>query len=274
MRSRGRAWGGVILGLGLAFSAACGSTRTATPGSATAGSATDAGSSFAGKSFAGSESHAGTSSSGQGGAAGAVGGTRSEGGAGAPVGGGQSGGAGTPGGDAGEASGGAGAEVTAAECATDNDCQVVNDCCTCAAQPSSEQHDACPGLCIQSACQARGLAEAKAKCVAKRCVLDVSCDRKQVTCEAATPTCPAGQVPSVKGTCWGPCLPAQDCQEVTNCDDCSASQICVRNQLQRPSTRCVEASAGCVQHPSCECANACDFQCSDESGIACYCPSC
>ena len=275
MRSHGLAWGGVVLGLGLAFSAACGSTsapgNAAGAGSATGGGGNQAGSSFAGKSAAGSESHAGTSSSGQGGASVAGGGARSE--AGAAGGGGQPGGAGSASGGAGESAGGASPEVTAAECDTDDDCQVVNDCCTCAAQPKSEQQVACPGLCIQSACQARGLADAKAKCVGNRCVFDVSCNRAQVTCEAAVPTCPAGPLPSVNGTCWGSCLPAHDCQEVTNCNDCSASQLCVRNELQLPSTRCVEASASCVQHPNCECANACDFQCSDETGIACYCPT-
>jgi hypothetical protein len=277
MRSRGRAWGAVMLGLGLAFSAACGSTFTATPasaGSATAGGVNDAGSSFAGTAAAGSANHAGTSSSGQGGASGAAGGAPSEGGTGAPLGGNQPGGAGATSGAGGESAGGAGPELTVAECATDDDCQVVNDCCTCAALPKSEQNVACPAVCIQSACQARGLGAAKADCVANRCVFDVTCDRSLVNCEAATPTCPASQVPSVSGTCWGPCVPAQDCRAVTNCDDCAADHVCVRNELQIASTHCVEASPSCLQHPTCECTNACNFQCSDESGIGCFCIAC
>lgn len=266
-----------MLGLGLACSAACGSKSTGTlasAGSATAGGAHDGGSSSAGKAAAGSANHAGTSSGGQGGASGAPGGAHSEGGAGAPRGGNQPGGAGATSGGAGEAAGGAGPEPTVAECVTADDCQVFTDCCTCAAVPTSEENLACPGLCIQSACQARGLGTAKATCVANRCVFDVSCDSSRVTCEAATPTCPAGQVPSVSGACWGPCVPAQDCQEVTNCNDCAAGQVCVRNELQPPSTHCVEVSASCLQHPNCDCTNACDFQCSDETGIGCFCVSC
>ena len=265
-----------MLGLGLAFSAACGSAFTGTPasaGSATGGGANDAGSSFAGKSAAGGTNHAGTSS-GQGGASGAAGGTPSAAGAGVPHAGNQPGGAGGTSGGAGESAGGAGPELTVAECATDDDCQVVNDCCTCAALPKSEPNLACPAVCIQSACQARGLGAAKADCVANRCVFNVTCDRSQVTCEAPTPTCPAGQVPSVSGTCWGPCIPAHDCQAVTNCDDCAAGHVCVRNELQIPSTHCVEASASCLQHPTCECTSACNFQCSDDNGIACFCVAC
>lgn len=277
MRSRGRAWGAVLLGLGLASSAACGSKFTGMPasaGSATAGGANDGGSSLAGKSAAGSASHAGTSSGGLGGASGAAGGATSEGGTGAPRGGNQSGGAGATTGYAGESAGGAGPELTVAECVTADDCQVFTDCCTCAAVPKSAQNVACPALCIQSACQARGLGAAKATCVANRCVFDVGCDSSQVTCEAATPTCPAGQVPSVSGNCWGPCVPAHDCQAVTNCDDCAADHVCVRSELQLRSTHCVEVSASCLQHPTCECTNACSFQCSDETGIGCFCISC
>jgi hypothetical protein len=277
MGSRGRAWGAVMLGLGLACSAACGSKSTGTPasaGSATAGGANDGGSASAGKAAAGSASHAGTSSGGQGGASGAPGGAHSEGGAGAPRGGNQSGGAGATSGGAGASAGGAGPELTVAECSTADDCQIFTDCCTCAALPKSEQRDACPGLCIQSACQARGLGAAKAICVANRCVFDVTCDRSQVTCEAPTPTCPAGQLPSVNGTCWGGCVPAHDCRAVTTCDDCGANHVCVRNELQLPSKHCVEVSASCLSQPSCECTNACAFQCSDEAGIGCFCVSC
>ncbi|HEX2871037.1 MAG TPA: hypothetical protein VHP33_07275 [Polyangiaceae bacterium] len=277
MRSRGRAWGAVMLGLGLASSFACGSKFTGNPasaGSATAGGANDGGSSLAGKSAAGSASQAGTSSGGQGGASGVAGGGPSEGGTGVPRGGNQPGGAGATTGHAGESAGGAGPEPTGAECTTADDCQVFTDCCTCAAVPKAEENLACPGLCIQSACQARGLGAAQVTCIANRCVFDVSCDSSQVTCEALTPTCPAGQVPSVSGTCWGPCVPAHDCRAVTNCDDCAADQVCVRSELQLPSTHCVEVSASCLQQPSCECTNACHFQCSDDNGIGCFCVSC
>lgn len=37
------------------------------------------------------------------------------------------------------------------------------------------------------------------------------CDPKQVTCKVATPECPANQVPSVEGTCWGECVKIDQC---------------------------------------------------------------
>ncbi|MCC7539985.1 MAG: hypothetical protein IT379_27445 [Deltaproteobacteria bacterium] len=40
----------------------------------------------------------------------------------------------------------------------------------------------------------------------------VSCDRIEVFCRRVEPTCPAGQAPSVLGTCWGPCVPIEQCR--------------------------------------------------------------
>lgn len=277
MRSRGGVWGVVALGLGLALSSACGSTfkgEAGSAGRAGAGSAHEAGSSFSGSANAGSGNNAGSAGALQGGTSGAVGGAPSAGGAGTPASGYGPGGAETTAGSAGDAAGGGGPDLALDECATDADCQVVDDCCTCAAQPKSAQIPPCAGICIQSACQARGLQAAKAACVANRCVFDVSCDQSLVTCEAVTPTCPVGQEPSVSGTCWGPCVPTQDCKAVTNCNACAAGQICVRNELQMPSTHCVEAPPSCAQHPTCECTNACNLQCSDDNGISCFCVSC
>ena len=288
MGSRGGARGLVMLGLGLALSAACGSAFHGAPsggagagGSAAsphAGNPNAAGTS--GRSAAGSASDGGSSGSNQGGAPSPAGGALSggagsalSGGAGsAPSGGDEPGGAASAG--AGGAAGGAGPDVTPSECDTDQDCQIVNDCCTCAALPKSDAKPSCSAVCVQSACQARGLAAANAQCVANRCVFDVSCDGAGVTCEAPTPSCPSGQVPSVSGSCWGPCIAAHDCRAVSNCDDCSASQICVNNELRIRSTHCVEAAGSCARHPTCDCANACDFQCSDEDGISCFCITC
>lgn len=44
------------------------------------------------------------------------------------------------------------------------------------------------------------------------CMMGASCDPREVLCRLAPPTCPAGQVPSVAGTCWGPCVPVDECR--------------------------------------------------------------
>lgn len=53
----------------------------------------------------------------------------------------------------------------------------------------------------------------------------VGCDRRPVVCKIALPTCPnPGEVPSVIGTCYGPCVPINACA-------CGAPEDCPeRNQ--------------------------------------------
>jgi len=46
----------------------------------------------------------------------------------------------------------------------------------------------------------------------------VSCDPRQVLCKRATPKCAAGQVPSVEGSCYGDCVPVEQCA----CDSAEA----------------------------------------------------
>lgn len=203
---------------------------------------------------------------------------------GSPVAGGGDAGSATNGGAAsgGAASGGAapvsgagGAlEQGEAECNGDDDCVVRDDCCSCAAQPAEASSQQCDAVCVQNACAARGLAGVGARCAAKRCVFDVSCDRSKVTCRALPPECEAGLVPSVAGACWGPCVSPSDCRDVTDCDDCGAGQICVSTNYGAPLVNCVQASTECAANPTCECADACAFQCSDENGIGCFCVVC
>jgi hypothetical protein len=40
---------------------------------------------------------------------------------------------------------------------------------------------------------------------------DNDCDPRKVLCKMATPNCPFGQVPSVLGSCYGPCVPVDSC---------------------------------------------------------------
>jgi hypothetical protein len=149
---------------------------------------------------------------------------------------------GAAGGGGGESSSGGDASepVTGgAECATDEDCKLFDDCCRCTARASDDS----PGAC-------------------------------NVTCKSVPPQCDAGLVPSVVGACWGPCVPPEECTAVSNCDDCLANQLCIKNDFS-PFVQCVAVAPECAQKPTCECANACDQQCSDADGsIGCYCIAC
>ena len=57
------------------------------------------------------------------------------------------------------------------------------------------------------------------------CEDGVSCDQRFVACDAPTPACPPGQVPSVTGGCWGPCVDPDYC----NCEtgaECPDGRAC------------------------------------------------
>jgi hypothetical protein len=38
-----------------------------------------------------------------------------------------------------------------------------------------------------------------------------SCDPAKILCKRVAPECPQGQVPSVSGSCYGPCVPVESC---------------------------------------------------------------
>ncbi|MBN1653323.1 MAG: hypothetical protein JXA30_06055 [Deltaproteobacteria bacterium] len=48
---------------------------------------------------------------------------------------------------------------------------------------------------------------------------DNDCDHRKVLCKMMEPICPFGQVPSVSGSCYGPCVPIETCV-------CSTSEQC------------------------------------------------
>lgn len=161
------------------------------------------------------------------------------------------------------------------ECESDDQCAVFNDCCECDVGAASEEHPQCEKLCIQSACDARGIA-AEARCRSKRCVFELSCDHAQVTCKSAKPECPAGQTPSISDSCWGPCIDAGQCSDVTDCSACPADTVCVtNNDSPGPFVQCVEVAASCAEAHTCDCTAACPFSCSATSdGISCFCLAC
>jgi hypothetical protein len=74
-----------------------------------------------------------------------------------------------------------------------------------------------------------------------------------VACAAPQPICPKGQVASVKGFCWGPCVDATECAYVTDCSVCSADQVCVFYGGGTMKSRCVTIDPVCNGVGSCAC---------------------
>jgi hypothetical protein len=60
--------------------------------------------------------------------------------------------------------------------------------------------------CIRAPCPAQPMCVADAPGSARG-----NCDTSRVLCRIAPPQCAEGQVPSVSGTCFGPCVPIESC---------------------------------------------------------------
>jgi hypothetical protein len=223
-------------------------------------------------STAGSAGSGGSAGVATGGSAGSTGGSAGSAGSGGE--------SGSTGGSAGSAGGSA-----TPLCQTAADCTFHSDCCTCQALgPGEPTPPACPVTCVTDKCTSLGVNPSEIACAAGQCVLQVDCDASKVTCKVAQPACQAGEVPSVNGTCWGPCIAATECSVVTNCSDCdAASEACVRYVTQLgPEHHCVPLPPECGTAASCACMGAAvcidPFStCNDESGastLACSCPVC
>lgn len=57
-------------------------------------------------------------------------------------------------------------------------------------------------MCVRAPCPPVSM------CVAPK---STSCDPAKILCKRAVPVCPEGQVPSVDGSCYGPCVPVESC---------------------------------------------------------------
>jgi hypothetical protein len=108
---------------------------------------------------------------------------------------------GTAPGTGGSAKGGGGPSGGANQCPPE--CFVANECVTACGQ-TPQSYGCCP--CPAGMINARSCSQ----------TMDagsgpVSCDPRKVLCRRAAPTCPQGQLPSVDGSCYGPCVPADSC---------------------------------------------------------------
>ena len=272
----------LVLGLLVLALAACG-TKKASPDGGAGGTGADAGSiggSAGATGGAGASGLAGMSGNGGAGAAPATGvagqGDAGTGVAGQGVAGAEGGGAsGAAGGAGAGGTGGAAGSASGPECQTKQDCMLASDCCSCRAEPKGRPVDSCPATCTVDVCRANEIAENEVACVLGRCVLTRNCDVRVVTCLVDPPACPPGTVPSVRDSCWGPCLLPTECIHVGNCAVCGAESVCVRSQQTGVLTVCATPAPDCRAGDYCQCLVACPVLCGEkDGGVECVCPGC
>jgi hypothetical protein len=137
----------------------------------------------------------------------------------------------------------AGAPASAAGCQTDDDCQLVRDCCSCQAIPRGEKPAACDPnrSCVISLCAQYQGGVDRARCSAGLCVLGFDCDTTTIVCKRLPPICPPGQAPQVVGGCFGECVDARQCRAVPACTACRLTDRCVRSAVSPTTLHCQDA---------------------------------
>ena len=147
------------------------------------------------------------------------------------------------------------------ECTSAAGCTLHSDCCNCLALAPGQP----PPACVTTACKQKKCAELGVTlpdCTAGHCSAGLNCDLTQITCKVPEPVCGPGQVPSVKGSCYGPCVPAQQCSHATACSSCPANTVCVANAGPGPAK-----SLHCVPTPPCS-----PLNCSCAGALVCVSP--
>ena len=157
------------------------------------------------------------------------------------------------------------------ECQADSDCQLVNNCCECAAHPADDPIAPCDQNCFQPSCEAIGLFAAEAACRLGVCsIAAVSCDQGTVVCNVPPPDC-GELIPSVVDGCWGGCVAPRFCDVLPSCSHalCGDGWMCVESQAGVFPPHCEPAPLDCEGPPDCACATpefseVCQGGCSDD----------
>lgn len=159
-------------------------------------------------------------------------------------------------------------------CASDDDCAIAGDCCSCFAYtPEFVDPVECGGSCAMDKCEEWGITQAQ--CVDGHCAaVGLSCNQAVVTCKVAPPVCDADSLPQVVGDCYtGACLPVEACDWVPDCSTCAQGQLCM-HELRGGCdyVRCVDDIDLCQgESPCCVGENWCGTgQCTETAdGFAC-----
>lgn len=204
---------------------------------------------------------------------------------------GTSGGVGSTSGDTEGSTGGSSSSSTGGttepECVMDEDCMLVDDCCTCDAIAVGDEAPKCDIMsCLVSTCTSLGLDMPAVQCNFGTCeVEEVSCDPFLVTCDEKPPVCPEGQAPRVVDGCYAGCIPVEFCDVVPGCESCGEDEACIESTTQvGPSFTCVPIPPSCDGMPSCDCLgeaceapfDTCNAGIEPKSGseLSCSCPAC
>ncbi|MCA9693497.1 MAG: hypothetical protein R3A51_08095 [Nannocystaceae bacterium] len=161
--------------------------------------------------------------------------------------------------------------VPSGECEGADDCQLVNNCCECAAHPADDPIAPCDQNCFQPSCEAIGLFAAEAACRLGVCsIAAVSCDQGTVVCNVPPPDC-GELIPSVVDGCWGGCVAPRFCDVLPSCSHalCGDGWMCVESQAGVFPPHCEPAPLDCEGPPDCACATpefseVCQGGCSDD----------
>jgi len=109
----------------------------------------------------------------------------------------------------------------------------------------------------------------------------VPCNPSGVTCDAPIPYCPPGEVASVDGYCWGPCVPVLSCATEPSCANCldgfCAEYVAWSTEYRcvMPTLQCSALMCGCLAQYFCVSPfDACSEGGSADHVVSCGCPTC
>lgn len=143
-----------------------------------------------------------------------------------------------------------------ADCLSDEDCQLFDDCCGCMPLHVDDPiPPGCPSDCDQAYCAGFGVTAAV--CAGGVCdYARATCDPLAATCDGIPPSCPPGTTPGIVGECFnGLCVPLDLCDVVPDCEVCGPDQICLRlERLQGPAYTCRPRPSWCGETVDCACA--------------------
>ncbi len=109
----------------------------------------------------------------------------------------------------------------------------------------------------------------------------VDCDPDAVLCKSMPPMCNPGEVPSVQGDCWGPCVPILSCNPVADCSTCTKgfcaayAGLATEYRCVMPSIQCQALACSCLAQYFCVAPyDACVDGSVSKPAVTCECPTC
>jgi hypothetical protein len=109
----------------------------------------------------------------------------------------------------------------------------------------------------------------------------VKCNPTGVVCATPPPGCDPGEVPSIEGACWGPCVPILSCATEDSCANCQgafcAEYVAWKKEYRcvLPTLQCSATTCGCLAPYFCVAPfDACSEGSMGGPVVSCGCPAC